>query len=241
MRKINCIIVDDESPAIAQMEMYVSRIPSLNLMGSFGNALEPIKFIRDNHIDLIFMDIEMEGFNGIQFLRTVSKRPDIILTTAYDEYAVEAFDLNVTDYLLKPISFERFDRSVDKVIAGVNHREVALNQPSENTVNRDFFFAKIDYKYRRVDFNSILLIQGMKDYLHIHTTSTRHLTMMNFKSMEEKLPSSNFIRVHKSFIVAKDKIELIEKRRVMILNRWIPVGPTYRERFWEAMRPGSVF
>lgn len=224
--KINCIVIDDELPAIKQLELYIERIPFLNLIGSFDNAIEPLSFIKENQVDLIFLDIEMEGFNGLQMVKTLKFRPKIILTTAYDQYAIEAFDMNVTDYLLKPISFERFIKSVDRIFDETNH---LYQQQKEPQYKRDFFFVKTEYKMQRVDFDQILYVEGMREYLKIHTQSERILVLQSFKELEESLPSDRFIRIHKSYLVAINKIEYLEKNRVKILDQLIPVSDTYKE------------
>lgn len=228
--KINCIVIDDELPAIEQMEEYISRIPFLNLLGSFENAIEPVNFLKSNQVDLIFLDIEMEGFTGLQLIKTLQHRPKIVLTTAYDQYAIEAFDLNVFDYLLKPISFERFMKSIDKIFDSfVNIRSSDTN---ELQYKRDYFFVKTEFRMQRVDFKDILFIEGMSEYLRIVTSKEKIMTLQNFKTIEESLPSENFVRVHKSFLVAIDKIESVEKSRIKIGDKLIPVSNTYKDAFY---------
>ena len=228
--EINCIVIDDELPAIEQMEEYISRIPFLKLIGSFDNAIEPINFLKSNPVDIIFLDIEMEGFTGLQLIKTLQNKPKIILTTAYDKYAIEAFDLNVTDYLLKPISFERFMKSIDKIFDSfVNDKHTIKGEP---IYKRDYFFVKTEFRMQRVDFKDILFVEGMNEYLGINTTKERIMTLQNFKTIEESLPSENFVRVHKSFLVAIDKIDSVEKNRIKIGNKMIPVSNTYKDAFY---------
>ncbi|PLW98095.1 MAG: DNA-binding response regulator [Marinilabiliales bacterium] len=227
---INCIVIDDELPAIQQMEDYISRMPFLRLLARFDNAIEPITFLQSNHVDLIFLDIEMEGFTGLQLIKTLQHKPKIILTTAYDQYAIDAFDLNVSDYLLKPISFERFVQSIDKIFDSfikTNPSEI-----SSKHYKRDYFFVKTEFRMQRVDFDDILFIEGMKEYLRVHTHSEKIMTLQTFAKMEELLPSDNFIRVHKSFIVAIDKIKSVEKNRITIGETIIPISDTYRNSFF---------
>ncbi|MCB2197061.1 MAG: LytTR family DNA-binding domain-containing protein [Bacteroidetes bacterium] len=228
--KINCIVIDDEFPAIEQIEEYISRIPFLNLLKSFDNAIDPINYLKSNQVDLIFLDIEMEGFTGLQLIKTLQHKPKIILTTAYDKYAIEAFDLNVTDYLLKPISFERFIKAIDKVYDSF---EISGNNSGNEPVyKRDYFFVKTEFRMQRVDFDDILFIEGMNEYLRINTTKEKIMTLQNFKSLQESLPKDNFIRVHKSYMVAINKIESIEKNRIKIGEKLIPISSTYKEAFF---------
>lgn len=227
--KINCIVIDDELPAIEQMEEYISRIPFLNLLGSFDNAIEPINFLKSTQVELIFLDIEMEGFTGLQLIKTLQNKPKIVLTTAYDKYAIEAFDLNVSDYLLKPISFERFIKSIDKIFdLFEGTKSMDKNEP---IYKRDYFFVKTEFRMQRVDFMDIVFIEGMNEYLGINTVNERIMTLQNFKSIEEILPVDNFIRVHKSYIVAINKIDSVERNRITIGDKIIPVSNTYKDAF----------
>lgn len=226
---INCIVIDDELPAIQQMEDYISRVPFLKLLKSFNNAIEPITFLQNNAVDVIFLDIEMEGFTGLQLIKTLQIKPKIILTTAYDQYAIKAFDLNVSDYLLKPISFERFIQSIDKVFDFFsNDKQIESQGPQ---YKRDYFFVKTEFRMQRIDFDDILYVEGMKEYLRIHTTTERIMTLQSFKNLEEALPSSNFIRVHKSYLVAINKIKSVERNRISIADTLIPISDTYKESF----------
>ncbi|PLX24279.1 MAG: DNA-binding response regulator [Marinilabiliales bacterium] len=212
------------------MEEYISRIPFLTLIASFDNAIEPINFLKSNQVDLMFLDIEMEGFNGLQLIKTLQYKPKIILTTAYDQYAIEAFDLNVSDYLLKPISFERFIKSIDKIFDHfVSSKSIEANEP---IYKRDYFFVKTEFRMQRVDFDDILFIEGMNEYLRINTRDEKIMTLQNFKSMEQDLPNNNFIRVHKSYMVAINKIESIEKSRIKIGDKLIPISNTYKDSFY---------
>lgn len=228
--KINCIVIDDEFPAIEQLEEYISRIPFLNLLKSFENAIEPIDYLKTNSVDLIFLDIEMEGFTGLQLIKSLQSKPKIILTTAYDKYAIEAFDLNVTDYLLKPISFERFVKAIDKIFDSFAGTKQHIEH--EPMYRRDYFFVKTEFRMQRVNFNDILFVEGMNEYLRINTTKGRIMTLLNFRNLEENLPKENFVRVHKSYLVAINKIDSIEKNRIKIGEKAIPVSNTYKESFF---------
>jgi len=230
--EITCIVIDDELPAIQQMETYISRVPFLKRLGSFKNAIEPMGFLKENSVDVIFLDIEMEDFTGLQFINSLKVKPHIILTTAYDRYAVDAFSLSVTDYLLKPISFERFMQAIDKL------HEIFAPQKTEKiceAYKKDYAFFKTEYRLQRIDFKDILFVEGMKEYLRIHTTSERVMTLMTFGEMLKLLPAEKFYRVHKSFIVSIDKIDSIERSRIIIGEEYIPISDTYKDAFFEAI------
>lgn len=235
--KIRCIAIDDEPPALIQMEEYISRVPFLELAETFDNGISAIEFLKENEVDLLFLDIEMEGLTGIQMLKVIKNKPFVILTTAYDSYAIEAFDLDVTDYLLKPISFERFFKAVEKVSDLIKEKKQpnSVQQTANNTEEKNYIFVKTEYRMQRVDFKDILYIEGLKEYLIIKMINGRVITLQSFKHMEEMLPSSNFIRVHKSYMVALDKIEFIERNRIKIADKLIPVGDTYKKVFYEAL------
>jgi two-component system, LytTR family, response regulator len=235
--KIRCIAVDDEPPALAQIEEYTSRVPYLELLASFDNAFETLDFLKANEVELLFLDIEMEGLTGIQLLNVLKRKPKVVLTTAYDQYAIKAFDLDVSDYLLKPISFERFLQAVDKIYDILQPKNIPVVSSLNSEVpTRNYMFIKTEYRMQRVDFEDILFIEGMKEYLIIHTIEGKKvLTLMSFKKMEEMLPGSNFTRVHKSYIVALDKIISIERNRIKIGNILIPVGESYSKIFYSIL------
>jgi len=232
--QINCIVIDDELPAIQQMEDYIARVPFLKLLKSFNNGIEPMNFLQSNPVDVIFLDIEMEGFTGLQLIKTLQHKPKIVLTTAYDQYAIKAFDLNVSDYLLKPISFERFMQSIDKLFDYFAKTRQA--EPGVLQYKHDYFFVKTEFRMQRVDFDDILFVEGMKEYLRIHTTKERIMTLQSFKSLEEILPEDNFIRVHKSYMVAINKINSVEKNRITIGDEILPISDTYKDSFFLVLK-----
>ncbi len=235
---INCVVIDDEYPAIQQMEDYISRVPFLRLLKSFNNAIESLNFLQTNPVDVLFLDIEMEGFSGLQLIKVLQHKPKIILTTAYDQYALKAFDLNVSDYLLKPISFERFIQAIDKLFdLFVQEKPV---DTSVNQYRRDYFFVKTEYRMQRVDFNDILFVEGMKEYLRIHTKTGKIMVLESFKNLEESLPSDQFARVHKSYLVALNKIDRIEKNRITIGETLIPISETYKDAFFMLVKRDGV-
>ena len=235
--KMNCIAIDDEVLALKKIKRYAEKIDYLNLLGTFDNALSTFSFLRENHIDLIFLDVQMDEFTGIQLLETIKDPPYVILTTAFDEYALKAYELDVMDYLLKPISFERFVKAVEKVYARFlkdsqlhtkNSRlEIIPLQPNKP----DYTFVKSGNKTVKMYFNKILYIEGMRDYLQIHTEDSKIMTLLNFKTIQDLLDPEKFIRVHKSYIVAIDKIDYIESNAIKIRDKLIPVSSSYKITF----------
>ena len=221
---ISCIIIEDEPLALKRTKEYVEKIPYLDLKHSFDNGFEAIGFLKEHHIDLIFLDIKMDELTGIQFLESLDKRPYVIITTAYSDYALKGYELNAADYLLKPFTIERFIKAVEKVAT-------QLDQKNEN--NRRFFFVKTDYKIEKVFFEDVLFIEGMRDYRNIQTESRKILTLQTFGDLEKELPDSLFSRVHKSFMVALNKIDLIERNRIKIKDKMIPISETYKENFFK--------
>jgi two-component system, LytTR family, response regulator len=242
--KIRCIAIDDEPPALAQMEDYISRVPFLQPLRFFDNAFDVLEFLKSNEVDLMFLDIEMEGLTGIQFLNVLKNKPKVVLTTAYSQYALKAFDLDVADYLLKPIAFERFLQSVEKVFESIQvHTPNVVVQPTEPQTNntRNYIFVKTEYRMQRIDFSEIQYIEGLKEYLVIYTPKGKTLTLQSFKKMEEMLPSDNFMRVHKSYIVALDKIISIERNRIKIGDKLIPIGESYSKHFYQILTERKLF
>lgn len=220
---ISCIIIEDEPLALKRTKEYVEKIPYLDLIHSFDNGFEAIGYLKEHNIDLIFLDIKMDELTGIQLLESLDKRPYVIITTAYGDYALKGYELNVTDYLLKPFTIERFIKAVEKV---------ADKFERKNENNRDFFFVKTDYKIEKVFFKDVFFIEGMRDYRNIQTESRKILTLQTFGDLEKELPDSLFIRVHKSFMIALNKIDLIERNRIKIKDKMIPIGETYKENFY---------
>jgi DNA-binding LytR/AlgR family response regulator len=235
--KMNCIAVDDEVLALKKIRRYAEKIDYLNLMGTFDNALSTFSFLRENHIDLIFLDIQMDEFTGIQLLETIKDPPYVILTTAYDEYALKAYELDVMDYLLKPIPFERFVKAVEKVYARflkdvqLQSRPTWVETPALQPEKPEYTFIKSGNKTIKMYFNKILYIEGMRDYLQVHTEDSKFMTLLNFKTIQDLLDPQKFIRVHKSYIVAIDKIDYIENNAIKIRDKLIPVSSSYKIAF----------
>lgn len=236
--KMNCIAVDDEILALKKIKRYAEKVDYLNFLGTFDNALSTLSFLRENKVDLIFLDIQMDEFTGIQFLETLKNPPYIVLTTAFDEYALKAYELDVVDYLLKPIPFERFVKSVEKVYARYL-KDVAgktrIAQPSAQPQLPDFAFIKSGNKTVKVYFDKILYIEGMRDYLMIRTEEAKIMTLQNFKSIQNILDPAKFARVHKSYIISIDKIDYIENNAVKIKDKYIPVSNTYKSAFFNLL------
>jgi len=223
--KINCIIVEDEPLAMERTRNYVLKLPFLNLLTTFENATDTLIFLKSNTVDLIFLDINMGNFSGIQLLETSMVDSKVIITTAYDEYALKGFDLNVTDFLLKPFTFERFIKAVDKV-------EKQLTQNSQVT-EKSFIFVKTENRLEKISLSEILFIEGMRDYRRVHTTSRKIMTLKTFKDFEQDISPDVICRVHKSFMVSLDKIESIEKDRIKMQDTLIPISETYKAEFYK--------
>lgn len=229
--KINCVAVDDEPLAIDIIEDYIRKIPYLHHMQSFTGPLDALEFMRNKEVDLVFLDIQMEDLTGIQLIKVLPYKPFIILTTAFDNYALKGYELDIVDYLLKPISFDRFVLACNKVFERKQSNSSTSDDTGNLTISNpkyDYFFVKADSKFLKVNFNDILYIEGQGDYLRIITSSDKIMTLQNFKKMEEILPVDNFIRVHKSYMVAVDKIKVIERNRILIQDKTIPVSVTYK-------------
>jgi len=220
---INCIIVEDEPLALKRTKEYVNKISYLNLLQSFDNGFEAIGFLKTQQVDLIFLDIKMDELTGIQLLESLERKPFVIVTTAYSEYALKGYELNVIDYLLKPFNIERFIQAVEKVFARLD------KTPNDN---RDFFFVKTEYRIEKIFFQDILFIEGMRDYRCIQTNSKKILTLQTFTELVQELPKSKFCRVHKSYIVTLNKIDLIERNRIKIKDSIIPISESYKEDFY---------
>jgi len=223
--QIKCIIIEDEPIAIKRLKKFIDQIEYLDLCQTFNNAVESIAWLKQNQVDLIFLDIQMDKMTGIQFLDSVESIPQIIITTAYDQYAVKSYEFEITDYLLKPFSFERFVKAVEK--AHKKHSEIK---------SEDYIFIKTESRIERIKFDDILFIEGMNEYLRIHMLSKKVMTLANFQTIIRSLPSKNFMRVHRSYIVNLDKIESVERNRIKIENENIPISETYRESFKQKIR-----
>ena len=242
--ELRCIAIDDEPLALEIITAYIEKVPFLKLIRTFDNAIDSIDFIKKNKIDLMFLDIQMESLTGIQLIHALKERPEVIFTTAYSTYAVEGFELDAADYLLKPISFERFVKSVDKVYNKFIQPKQKPDEakPSTRTApSGNYIFVKTENRLQKVAFNEILFIEGQGDYLKIVTSASKIMTLQNFKKFEETLPKENFIRVHKSYLVAINKIESISRDRIKIGSTLIPVSDSYKTAFYDTINKRGMF
>lgn len=229
MRVINCIILDDEPMAVALLSKYVDKIQNLNLVKATTNPFEVLEFTNSNSVDVVFIDIQMPELTGIQLMEMLGNKTKFVITSAYSEYALQGYEHNVIDYLLKPVSFDRFYKAVLKV------QEVFKEQAFTKVITAeeksdDFLFVKTDGKLIKVNLNDLQFVEGLKDYLYLHLKNEKLIVLDTLKDFELKLPN-NFMRVHKSYIVRLDQIHSIERSRIFIQNKIIPVGDTYKERF----------
>ena len=227
MKRIKCIVVDDEPLAVSLLGSYVEKIPFFELVFSTENPIEALEYIRKNEADLIFLDIQMSELTGINFMKIVGDKLKYILTTAYSEYALEGYEHNVIDYLLKPISFDRFQKSALKA-----QERFPTNETSANS----YFFVKSSGQQHKINFDEILYIESIKDYVNIKTDNQEYIVLDTLKSLENQLPE-NFARVHKSFILNLDKIEKIDVRNVFLNSgKEIPIGETYKSEFFQKLK-----
>jgi two-component system, LytTR family, response regulator len=222
----SCIAVDDEPLAIEKIVSFIDRLPFLTLKDTFDRAVDALAYLSTNKTDLLFLDIQMETMTGLDMLAALPQRPLVILTTAYSEYAIKGYEFEVTDYLLKPYSFERFAQAVNKAMKRVTEKSGKLESLPE------YIFVKTDFRLVKVMLADILYIEGMRDYRCIYTSLGKILTQQTFGSFEEQLPALQFARIHKSYIVSLIKIESIEKHRVKIGKELLPVSESYREGFY---------
>ncbi len=224
--ELNCLIVDDEILAQDVIEKYISTMPTLNLVGKCDSAIEAISFLHNNQVDLLFLDLNMPELSGLEMLKTLTNPPKVILTTAYSEYALESYEYGVIDYLLKPIKLERFIKAVNKVVEQFSETkagtEIQAKQPGQT------IFLKEDQVTYQVNLNDILFIEAYGNYLKVHTPDKVHVIRDTMHDMEDKLPESLFIRIHKSYIVSLSKIESVSGNRVFIKQQEIPVGEMYK-------------
>jgi two-component system LytT family response regulator len=226
---LNCIAVDDEPLALQLLEDYISKLPYLKLVAQCSDAFEATKALQENAIDLMIIDIQMPGLSGLQFVKSLTHKPIVIFLTAYKQYAVEAYDLDVTDYLVKPVALDRFMKACNKAKELYDLR--ASKKEAGSTPAADYFFQHVEYSLVKVMFNDIVWIEGLRDYIKIHLKSTSKplVTRSTFKAIEAELPASKFMRIHKSYIVSVDSITAIRKSVVFMKDIELPVGDAYKE------------
>jgi DNA-binding LytR/AlgR family response regulator len=222
---IKCLAIDDEQLSLDLIEDNVSRVPFLKLERKCTSVFDAMQYMANNNVDLIFLDIEMPDMNGLQMLRSLKTKPMVILITAYDKYAMQGYELDVVDYLLKPVSFDRFLKAVNK--AHEYHVHCSSNITESNS--RTCLFVKSEHKILKINFDDILYIESLKDYVKIYCGQKPVLTLMSLKSLESALPSSKFIRIHRSIIVAVDKISFISRSKVFVGEVGLPVSSSYKD------------
>lgn len=231
--KISCFVIDDEPLAVEILQEYIWKVPFLELKGSFSSAVDASEKMKADNPELLFLDVNMPDINGLNFISMLNPRPTIVLTTAHDEFALRAYDLEVADYLLKPISFDRFYRSALRI-----YNLLKQTSPQEKEVSdviqqeKGYIFVKVGHRIQRILLSDVLFVQGMKDYLQIHTVNEKIMTLTTFAKLEENLRSTRIVRVHKSYMVSVDKIDHIERNRIFISDQIIPISETYSEGFF---------
>jgi DNA-binding LytR/AlgR family response regulator len=228
-RKISCLAVDDEPPALEVLRKYISSVQSLELVGTCADAVEALNFIRQSSVDLIFLDIQMPQILGTDFLRTLKNPPKVIFTTAFRKFAIEGFELDAVDYLLKPISFERFLKAVNKVMDASLNGTLNIENDQQNKVATDnSIYFRSDRKMIKVALNDILYIESIKDYIKVITATGTVITKQSISSVEEMLPKEKFVRIHRSYIVSVNKIESYNHELVWIAKHELPISRMYR-------------
>ena len=232
---MRCLIIDDEPLAIELLEDFVSKVPFLKFVASCSNGIEAISILKSDTIDLIFTDIEMPDFSGIEFIKSLDVKPLFIFTTAYSHYAIEGFNLNAVDYLVKPIPFHRFLTAVNRAQENFALKNTSAKTPIQSSFQAEpssFIFVKSDYENIKINIEDIKYIEGLKDYIKIYSTSHKPiLTLSSFKKIEEKLPTNIFVRVHRSYIVSLKYIHSVQRNRIIIDQVRIPIGNNYKNDF----------
>ena len=231
MDKYTCIIIEDEPLALEKTKDFINKVPFLHLSATFDNALTGLTYLNNNKVDLLFLDINMDELTGIELLESSKINSQVIITTAYQEYALKGYELQITDYLLKPFTFNRFLQAVNKAQENIVHRTTDA-QP-------DFIFVKTENRLEKIMIDEIVYIEGMRDYRRIHTLSKKVMTLQNFSEFENSIPSNLVCRVHKSYMVALNKIESIERSRIKIADQLIPISETYKELFFQVINTKS--
>ncbi len=232
---IRCVVVDDEPLAVKLLGDYVAKTEGLKLVLKTTHALEALYAVQEGKADLLFLDVQMPELTGMQFIKIIRNACGVILTTAYNEYAVQSYEHDVIDYLLKPVTFERFTAAVQKAQKRLQQANLAAPPATEPA---DHIFVKTEYRIQRLDFDNILFIEAMRDYIAFHSPVGKVLSLDSMKRMEDLLPLSQFIRIHKSYIINKSKLDFIERGKLVIAGHYLPVGDTYRQRVAAHIRLG---
>jgi len=236
--KLNCLIIDDEPVARKGLEEYVIEVDFLHLAGKCENALKASAQLHSGNIDLLLLDIHMPKLSGIEFLKTLKNPPMVIFTTAYSEHALEGYALNIIDYLVKPIPFERFLKAVQKA-----RDFYALKQKADvtSTPSQEYFFIKCDHKFEKVKYSEVLYMEAMQNYCLIHTVERKMITYLTFSGLESQLPTDRFLKVHKSFMISLDKIKAIEGNEILIGNARIPISRSLKDEVMQKIMGNNLF
>lgn len=235
---MKCLLVDDEPLALDILESYIKRMPDLELIGKCSNALEASEFLKNNKIDLMFLDIQMPEITGLEFVRSLTNPPLIVFSTAYSDFAVEGFELNAIDYLLKPVAFERFAKTVERA---KEYMALKKNESVEAPdLENDYIFIKSNQKQIKLSYDQILYVEAFADYVKLYTNEKRYVTLQTMKNMEQKLPKDKFIRVHRSFIVGMKYITTFNSSELEIGAVKIPVGKNYKDEFLAKLRSKNI-
>jgi len=228
---IRTIAIDDEPLALQLVSSYIEKTPALELAGAFDNPIDAMEFLEENPVDLIFLDIEMPDLNGIEFARLLENKPKLVFTTAYEKYALQGIKLEAMDYLLKPFGYPDFLKAVEKVRKQIGYEKAANKE--EISSNNEFLFLKSEYKIRRINFNDIIYVEGLKDYIKVYVNNQDKpiMSLNSMKAIESKLPAEKFMRVHRSYIVNLEKIDTVERSRIVYGKVYIPVSEQYKDAF----------
>jgi len=234
---LNCAVVDDEPLALALLTDYIAKVPGLYLVEATSDPIKALNLGKSGAVELIFLDMQMPELNGLQFMRILQKKCRVIITTAYTEYALEGYEHHVIDYLLKPIMLDRFMIAAEKAQELFNSLQTGQDvQTGSVSPASGYIFVKTDYRIVKIDLNDIYYLEGARDYVIIHTVTDKILTLQSMKSLEEQLPKNDFVRVHKSYVIALNKIIFIERGRISINQQLIPVSDTYRSQLYNRIK-----
>ena len=233
-KTISCVVVDDEPLALKLLADYVQKTPFLSLREQTTNPMRAIELVQEGHAGLLFLDIQMPELTGLQLMKIIGHKCRVIITTAYPDYALDGYEFDVIDYLLKPVTFDRFLVAAHKARERMSIETAVVTEPAVPVIQPStpgYIFVKTEYKIQKIDLSGILYLEGLRDYVAIYTSTGKILTLQSLRSFQEQLPEQQFMRVHKSYLVALDKIEYIERSRIIIAGNYIPVGETYLEAF----------
>ncbi|WP_076381392.1 LytR/AlgR family response regulator transcription factor [Filimonas lacunae] len=228
---IKCMVIDDEPLAVKLLADYIRKTPGLELVYSTTKVLEALPVLEDGGIDLLFLDIQMPELTGLQLIKVLGPRCKVVLTTAYQEYALQSYEYDVADYLLKPVTFDRFALCIQKV------RSRLQETTPQPVASAAYIFVKTEYRVQKVTLDSLLYIEALRDYIAFHTTEEKILSLESMRHMEEVLPAQQFIRIHKSYIINKDNIDFLERGKVVIRGQYLPIGDTYKEIVQQKIKP----